>query len=70
VLAAGSIVCELVGRLDDVDVARVEVEVEVDEDEEEVVDCSEGKPSPGLNATVEFLAYASWISNVWFASFT
>lgn len=47
----------------DEDVVEVDVENIVDEGEGVFV-CSEGKPSPGLKASVAFLAYASCISKV------
>lgn len=52
-LDVGVNICELVGVLEkmEVDVGR-EVEDEIEES------CSDGKPSPGLKASVEFFAKA------------
>jgi hypothetical protein len=62
--AAGVAVGVSVGvwELEDEDV-EVDVEDVVEEGEALFV-CSEGKPSPGLKATVAFLAYACCVSKV------
>jgi len=67
--AVGVVVGGEVCVLDERAVVDVDVAVDAAVVEEVIVGtCSDGKPSPGLNANVEFSAYACCVSKVWFAS--